>query len=100
MGNGQQRGPETDPKDRARMKRLDRQISDIMESDAFLDVLVEDTTDGQALASMKANPRAHLQGKRVTIPDEVDVDCTEGSIFSLCYSYYFWGFRITRCFTY
>ncbi len=100
MPNGQRTGPETDPKDRARLRRMDKEINDIMGSDAFLDVLVEATTDDNALKALMANPKAHLQGKRITVPDEVDVTCSKGSVFTLCYSYYFWGFRITRCYTY
>ncbi len=67
---GQKRGPETDAKDRGRLKRLERAVHDIMGSDAFLEALEETRTDGRALAELKANPKAHLGRKGIGIPEE------------------------------
>lgn len=98
-GEQQRKGPETDPKDRGRLKRLQRQVRDIMGNDAFVDAIVEAATDGKAMAALKANPRAHLKGKRITVPDELDVEFSEESpwCIGLCYSWWIFRFCCWAC---
>lgn len=94
MERGKQRGPETDPKDRGRLRRLQREVSRVMQSDDFVDSLVEARTDEKAMAALKANPRAHLKSKRVTVPDEVDVEVTEESSICVTLCFYWWWIRV------
>ncbi len=90
---GQKRGPETDVKDRGRLKRLERAVHDIMGSDAFLEALEEARTDGRALAELKANPKAHLGRKGIGIPEEVEVEFSEESPWCVYLCYYWWWYR-------
>ena len=46
-GRGQ-RGPKKDSKDRGRLRRLSKQVNDLMDSDSFLDALEECATDESA----------------------------------------------------
>lgn len=92
-GGRQQKGPETDPKDRGRQKRLQRQVCDIVGSDTYWDNLVEATTNEKSMASLKANPRAYLKSKGVAISDELDVEITEESPLCVTICYSWWIFR-------
>ena len=92
MERGQRRGPETDPKDRGRLRRLQKEMSRVMQSDDFTDSLVEARADGKAMAALKANPRAHLKGKGVALPDEVDVEVTEESPWCIVICFGWWIF--------
>ena len=91
-GRGQ-RGPEKDPKDRGRLKRLSKQVNDLMDSDTFIDALVECATDEKALAELRANARSYFRGKGSNIPDEVEVEFIEESqwCFIICVGW--WIFR-------
>ena len=91
------RGPETHRVDRARFRVLAKQVHDNMASDAFLDALEETARDQKALAALRANPRAHLQSKGLSIPDEVDVEVTEGSL-CLCKCWDLKNIRFCLCF--
>ena len=89
----QRRGPETDPKDRGRLRRLQREVGKVMGSDVFVDSIEEARTDAKAMAALKANPRAHLKSKGVAISDEVEVEVTEESSWCLTLCYYWWWLR-------
>jgi len=92
MERGQRRGPETDPGERGRLKRLQREVGKIVESDAFVDAIVESHRDEKARAALKANPKAHLKGKGVVFPDEVDVKVTEESPWCIVVCFTWWVF--------
>lgn len=97
MTEKQDRRPQINPEGRARLKRLDRQVSDIGVGDAYLDALEESRTDETALAKVKADPKAYFEGKGVRFPDEVEVEYKEGDSYSYCCHYYLynrWGSRI------
>lgn len=101
MPAGKQRGPEKDPKDRGRLKRLEKQVHDIVESDAFLDAIAEAATDEKALGELKANPKAHLERKGVKkLPDEVEVEFSEESPWCIRICFGWWFFKVcwTFCF--
>ena len=74
-----ERGAEADPEERARFRRLESQVHRNFVSDALLDALDEADRDQKVLADLKADPRAYLQGKGISVADEVDVRVTEGS---------------------
>ena len=96
-GRGQQ-GPETDPKDRARARRLDKVVNDVLGSDAFYDLLEEVGTDEMAMAELKANPRAHLKRKGISIPEEVEVEVTgEATCIKVCSGWWIWKKCVTIC---
>lgn len=69
--------PAGDPKRRDEFRGMGRQVHDIVGGDAFLDALVEVERDESARGQLKANPKAHLQGKGLRIPDEMSVEFTE-----------------------
>ncbi|MCH7577410.1 MAG: hypothetical protein IH822_06405 [Chloroflexi bacterium] len=52
MAEKQDRRPQIKPEGRTRLKQLDRQVSDIGVSDAYLDALEESRTDETALAKV------------------------------------------------
>lgn len=85
---GDDRRPETDAKERARIKRLDRQIGEIMGSDAYIDAL-EEAQSGEAVrAKVKENPKAFFEAKGIRFPDEVELEYGEGNSWYCCGWYY------------
>lgn len=74
----QRGGPERGPERRRELKRLGSQVHDVVGNDAFLDALVELAEDERAVGQLRANPRTHLRGKGLPIPDEMSVEFTEG----------------------
>ncbi len=94
MATGKRRGPEKDPKDRGRLRKLGQQVHEIMASDAFLDAIVEASTDEKALGELKANPKAHLERKGVKLPAEVDVEFSEESPWCITFCWGWWIFRV------
>ena len=97
MAQDQDRRPQIDPEGRARLRRLDKQVSDIAVSDAFLDALEESSTDETARAKVKADPKKYFEGKGIRFPDEVEVEYGEGDSYYYCCGYPLynrWGSRI------
>ncbi len=90
MLDRKQRGPEKNARDRGRAMRLDKEIHNIMGSEAFIDVLEEARADKEALAKFKVNPKAHLKGKGIAISDEVEVEFAEEASWHCCFYYYYW----------
>lgn len=87
-------GPESDPKDRGRFKRLHKEVRERLVSDTFLDALEEAARDGRALAEYKANPRAQLKKKGINISDELEVKVTEGSLCCHWECCRVWGIKV------
>ena len=91
--------PAGDPKRRDEFRRMGRQVHDIVGADAFLDALVEVERDERARGQLKANPKAHLQGKGLRIPDEVEVGVSEGSnCIWLCSGWWIWKRCCEACY--
>lgn len=97
MPQDEDRRPQINPEGRARLRRLDRQVSDMAGSDVYLDALEESRTDEASLAKVKADPKAYFEGKGIRFPDEVEVEYKEGdsSHYHNTYPIYnWWGTRI------
>ncbi len=97
MTNGDDRRPKMKPEERARMRRLDRQLVEIGGSDAFLDALEEAQSDEAVRAKVKENPKAFFEAKGIRFPDEVEVEFGEESSYYYCCvypMYNWWGSRI------
>lgn len=85
---------ENDPKDRAQLSLLGRQVHEIIMSDAFLGAVDEAEADQSVWAALKADPKAHLQGKGISIPEDVFVEATERSPHCYWWCWTWWCFRI------
>lgn len=87
------RGPEKNPKDRARLQRMEKQMHEITSSNRFRDALEEVGIDPKAMAELKANPRAHFGKKGIKFPDEVEVGYKEESPGCIWYAFSWWCYR-------
>lgn len=87
-------GSETDPIDRAQATDSERQVHESVMSDAFLDAVDEAESDERVWAAFKANPKAHLQGKGISIPEDVFLEATERSPHCYWWCWTWWCFRI------
>ncbi len=83
----QKRGPEQDPKEVERVRRLEKELDDIMDSDAFRRVAAEVTKDASVKSELKANPKGLLERKGIRIPEGVDVRHTEEYSHCICFVY-------------
>ncbi len=79
--------PGTDPRHRGELRRAGEAMRGIMASGAFVDALEQAATDARGLAELKANPRAYVEGKGRSIPDEASVEFVEGPPWSILLSF-------------
>ena len=97
---GQGKGPETDPSDRERYRRLQRELLNILTSDAYLDTVAEHEENEGKHAEFKADARAQLQAKGIRIPDEVEVEVSVSEVsnpYRQCCHYECHGWWLWRC---
>ena len=92
------RGPENSAADKARHRRLSRKAQDLIVSDRFIDAIEKARTDGVERGRLKANPKAYLRGRGMTIPNELRIELTDGNSFLICVYYYYFQYRIQYCF--
>jgi hypothetical protein len=83
----EKRGPEQDPSDVERVRRLEKELDEIMDSDAFRGAMAESARDTTARAKAAANPRAYLQSKGIRLPEGVEVKFSEEFSHCYCYTY-------------
>ena len=89
--------PERRAKDRSRLRGIGLELNSMVLGDRFNDAMEDVRKRRSTRDQLKANPKAFLQGKGVNIPDEVDVEFTEGSSYLVCF-YYYWYYRIQYCY--
>ena len=65
---GQSQSPETDPSDRGRYRRLQRELQNILTSDAYLDTVAEHEENEGSHAEFKADARASFKRKESVFP--------------------------------
>ena len=81
---GQKTGWQPDPEDE-RVSRLEKELDDIMNSDAFLRVAADVARDESVRSELEANPKGLLQRMGISIPRGVKVRFTEESPAVFCY---------------
>ncbi len=90
----QKQGPEDDQSDLERIKRVEKEIDDMMASDVARAIAQEVRRNPKALSELKANPKALLQRKGLRIPEGVEVEVREEA--SWCYYYCYYARRCVR----
>ena len=94
------KGPEKRAKDRNRLRGVGVELQATVLGDAFIDALEGARKRKSTRDLLKANPKAYLQGKGVNIPNDVEVEFTEGNSWLVCFYYYYWYwyYRVQYCY--
>ena len=92
------RGPERRSKDRSRLRGIGLDLNATVLGDAFNDAMEDARKTKATRDQLKVDPKAYLLGKGVNLPNEVEVEFTEGSSWLVCFYYYYWYYRVQYCY--
>ena len=92
------RGPEQSAAEKGRHRRLAKKAQDLVVSDGFIEAIEKARTDMAERARLKANPKAYLRGRGLTIPNELRIELTEGNSYLICVYYYYFRYRVQYCY--
>ena len=82
--SGASPGAKSGGEDRAHYKRASAEAERLITSDPALDAIEEALANAQAREQFKRDPKGHLKGKGISIPDDVTVKVSEKSNPGFC----------------